>query len=74
MFRYSLYARPSFIEGAGRVADLGATLNEYNYTLTPEQADMLALMSDWLDIGADLLLSIEKYEKSSQKEIIGSSD
>ncbi len=49
-----LYARPSFIEGMGRAIDLGATLVEYNTSLTPEQADLIALRSDIQAVRADL--------------------
>lgn len=41
-----LYARPSLIEGN--------TLQVYNSSLSPEQADFLALSSDWYVIGDDL--------------------
>ncbi len=49
-----LFARPSFLEGAARVLDLGDTLTEYNQSLTPEQAEYLALRSDWEVLGRDL--------------------
>jgi hypothetical protein len=45
-----LYARPSFLEGLARIFDFGGTLNEYNQSLTPKQADFLALRADWLTI------------------------
>lgn len=49
-----LYARPSFLEGMGRAIDLGGTLVEYNTSLTPEQADLIALRSDIQAVRADL--------------------
>ena len=48
-----LCARPSFIEGASRVLDIGNCLNEYNRSLTAAQADFLALCADWRLIGRD---------------------
>ena len=48
-----LFARPSFIEGVARTLDLGGTLQEYNSSMTPEQADFLALRADWWTIGED---------------------
>ena len=48
-----LGARPSFVEGVSRILDLGNTLNEYNQSVTPAQADYLALRSDWRMIGMD---------------------
>jgi hypothetical protein len=49
-----LFARPSFLEGMGRIADLGGTLNEYNQSLHPDQADYLAVLADWYAVGGDL--------------------
>lgn len=49
-----LYARPSFLEGMARVLDFGGTLNEYNSSLSEEQADCLALNADWMAVGQDL--------------------
>ena len=42
-----LFARPSFWEGASRVLDLGATLQEYNSSLNFDQADKIAQQMDW---------------------------
>lgn len=41
-----LYAQPSFSLGAASVLDLGNTLEEVNQSLTPEQADALAMNAD----------------------------
>ena len=49
-----LVAEPSFLEGMARVVDLCGHLNEYNRSENPEQADRLALRSDWRAIGADI--------------------
>ena len=49
-----LFARPSFLEGVSRVLDFGGTLNEYNESLSPQQADTIALRMDWEVIGHDL--------------------
>jgi hypothetical protein len=56
MFHYSsfLFARPSFLEGVARIVDFGNTLNQYNGCETPEQADLVAIASDWAAIGLDL--------------------
>lgn len=55
-----LFARPSFVEGMARIMDIGNTLNEYNVSLAPEQADRLALRADWCAIGADFHAAIEQ--------------
>ena len=57
-----LYARPSFIEGAARVFDLGGTLNEYNYTQTGHEADAIALWMDWAAIAQDIHDAIGEFE------------
>ena len=59
-FTTLLYARPSFLEGMGRLLDFGNHLNEYNSSLSPEQADALALYADWTQIGDDLRLVLEE--------------
>ncbi len=41
-----LFAQPSFLEGVARVGDIGGTLNEYNSSIDPAQADRLALRAD----------------------------
>ena len=58
-----LCARPSFVEGASRILDFGGTLNEYNRSLTPEQADYLALRADWRLIGMDLARAIDSEQE-----------
>ena len=53
-----LYAQPSAIEGVARIFDFGNTLNEYNYSKTPEQADFLALRADWRVAARDLGIAL----------------
>ncbi len=45
-----LFARPSFIEGFGRILDVGGSLNQYN---TDDDADTTAILMDWLAVSAD---------------------
>ena len=49
-----LFARPSVLGGIASILDFGDTLTEYNTANSPEQADVLALWSDWLAVGDDL--------------------
>jgi hypothetical protein len=63
-----LFARPSFLEGYGRVIDLGATLNEYNSNQTPEKADEEAILSDWSAVGDNIYSAINIF--SREKEIV----
>lgn len=60
-FLCSLFARPSFLEGAARVIDFGDTLTEFNTSLSPQQADYLALQSDWCAVGDDLREAVRQF-------------
>lgn len=59
-----LCARPSFIEGMSRILDFGGTLEEFNKSLTPEQADYLALRADWQMIGMDFARAIDNEREA----------
>ncbi|MFH1760059.1 MAG: hypothetical protein ABIA63_03060 [bacterium] len=55
-----LFARPSFIEGMARLFDFGNTLNIYNNSRTPEEADRWAMRKDFQAVGADIYSASEK--------------
>ncbi len=57
-----LVACPSFLEGMARLADLGGTLNEYNYSSDGEAADSIAIWSDWAMTGQDIYEAMKTYE------------
>jgi len=57
-------ARPSFLEGASRLLDFGNTLSEYNTSLTPAQADFLALRGDWGLIGHDWASAFAEIDRN----------
>jgi len=60
MERYFLFANPSLLEGMSRVLDIGATLNEYNVSLSPQESDIAAIKSDWSAVGSDIESVIEE--------------
>lgn len=60
---YYLFARPSFIEGVGRVVDVGGTMNLYNESETEAEADAAAIKNDWLAVGDDFRSAINQYER-----------
>lgn len=64
-----LFATPTFIEGAATVFSIAGLRHAYNRSETPEQADYLAVSSDWAVIGED----IDKSTKSATKKRVGSS-
>jgi hypothetical protein len=49
-----LYATPSFMAGVGRVLDLWGIFDEYNSSTSDQEADAIALYSDWRITGQDL--------------------
>jgi hypothetical protein len=57
-----LYASPSFFEGMARLIDFGNTLQEYNTSSSPTEADFRALQSDWAVIGDDLRNAMHQYD------------
>lgn len=69
-----LYARPSFMEGVARLFDLGGTLNEYNRSTTPEEADLLALRSDWEALGQDFRTVITTADLEAMADHVSASE
>ncbi len=58
-----LYARPSLMEGIARILDIGHTMNEYNGSHTGEEADTIAIWSDWAAIGQDFRDAMGTFEE-----------
>lgn len=65
---FRLYARPSFLEGLARLVDFGNGLAEYNSIESDDLADFQALASDWNNVGADIMVSIEKFQSELDSE------
>jgi len=63
-----LAARPSFVEGVARIFDFGGTLNEYNQSLTPAQADALAFRADIEALRQDVLATGEQLRNNCHAE------
>lgn len=57
---YRLYTLPSFFEGIGRIGDCSGVLNQFNYSKSPAEADQKAIRSDWMKVGSDLRLAMNK--------------
>lgn len=53
-----------FWEGVARVVDIGGTMAAYNESLTPEEADIKALSSDWQAVGDDIRAAMNLYDKN----------
>ena len=65
---FFLFARPSFWEGVARILDFGNVLTEYNKSLTPQQADALAMRADWVTVGEDIQSAADTLFKDSGQE------
>ena len=63
-----LFARPSFLEGVARLLDFGGTLNEYNRSDMPEDADLVALRSDWEALGEDYRSALGLVVRDAQAD------
>jgi hypothetical protein len=61
-----LFARPSFVEGVGRMLDLSNSLNAYNYSRDGAAADARAIYEDWHALGHDLRVALEQLRTESQ--------
>ena len=59
-----LSAPASFLEGVGRILDFGDFLTEYNRSLSPEMADVIANAMDWQAVYNDLYVAYQKYLRS----------
>ena len=53
-----LFARPSIVEGIGRNLDLFGTMQVYNSSDTPEEADRRAMQADIAALRADMRASV----------------
>jgi hypothetical protein len=62
---FYLFARPSFIEGIGRIFDIAGTLNEYNSSLSGVQADRLAFKADVASLRRDIAIARQQILSES---------
>lgn len=60
-----LFARPSFIEGVGRLVDLSNSLNVYNYARDGAEADARAIYQDWKALGHDVRVALEQLRSET---------
>lgn len=66
--RYSglLYSETSFLEGVGRALDIFGAFDHDCDSASPEEADRIALASDWYAVGADLHHAILSHVSKSR--------
>lgn len=63
-----LFARPSFVYGFAKAFDPMRVTSDFNRSRTPEEADILAIRSDWHAIGADMQEAVEQERGQSPRE------
>lgn len=61
-----LFARPSFVEGFGRIVDMSSSLNTYNYSRDGGQADARAIYEDWKALGHDVRMALEQLRSETK--------
>ncbi len=57
-----LFSLPSFVEGVGRLVDFSYSLNQYNESATENEADFVALQSDWRAVGKDIEYALKEQK------------
>jgi hypothetical protein len=62
-----LFTHPSFIGGMARGLDLGDTLTEFNRSISTEEADMIAIKSDWMAVGKDISVVLVKVDVTKKQ-------
>jgi hypothetical protein len=55
-----LFARPSFVEGVGRMVDVSNSMNMYNYSRDGAEADARAIQQDWKALGHDVRVALDQ--------------
>jgi hypothetical protein len=50
---FRLFSTPNFWKGVARIIDLFGTLDTYNVSATPEEADKQAFLADWECLSSD---------------------
>lgn len=58
-FTRILFPRPSILDGLARLFDSSGSLNKYNTSRTPTEADVKAMTADWNAVGEDIWDSLE---------------
>ena len=68
-----LFARSSWLSGCARTLDLAALFDDYNISLTPAQADWLAMVSDsgavYKDLWAAYGQAAKQHECAESNEL-----
>lgn len=61
-----LTATSTFVIGMGSVLNVGGNHFHYNTSATPEEADQIALESDWAVIGQELRAGLDQLKQEQR--------
>lgn len=64
-----LFARPSFLEGMGRIADVFGAFDRYDESPSGEEADSRAFWADWCAIGEDFKAALKVQRVSTASAV-----
>ncbi|HRV71642.1 MAG TPA: hypothetical protein P5541_06360 [Thermovirgaceae bacterium] len=65
-FTDQLFAMPGFFGGMASALDMGNTLTIFNESCTPEEADAMAIRSDWKIVGQDLRSAMQVVDDETR--------
>jgi hypothetical protein len=68
IYRHYSFTRPSFIEGLGRIFDLGHSRRTYEMAPDGAEADARALEQDWQTIGRDFQMILGSPRHTAPQE------
>jgi len=63
-----LFSMPDFLSGAARALDIGSTFDGYNESENGDEADRKAILTDWQQVGIELISAMEKYDHVEEPE------
>lgn len=63
-----LFSETNFWRGVGSVLNVCGNYYEFNVSSSDDEADIKALSSDWYNIGKDIKIAKNKFEKLQSKE------
>lgn len=70
MYQTDFLTANSFVIGMGSVFNLAGNYFDFNYSSSPEEADEIAIASDWHIVGEDIKQAISESEKGNHKQLV----
>ncbi len=57
-----VFQKNNFLIGFGSILNIKGSYFNYNYSKTSKEADLKSIYSDWLNVGNDIKVSINKFK------------